>query len=79
MGDVSEVLSKGAETSRETGGNDEEKTDFDRIEEKIANEIAAGGNQQNLSMVAFTATPKATTLQLFGTLKENGKKTAFDN
>jgi type I restriction enzyme R subunit len=79
MGDVSEVLSKGAETSRDIDGNGEEKTDFDKIEEKIVNEIAASGKQQNVSMIAFTATPKATTLQLFGTLNEKGQKTAFDN
>lgn len=29
-------------------------------------------------MIAFTATPKYTTLQLFGTLNEEGKKTNFD-
>ena len=29
-------------------------------------------------MIAFTATPKPTTLQLFGCLNEEGKKVAFD-
>jgi type I restriction enzyme R subunit len=78
MGDVTEVLGKGAEDRREDS-EDEEKTDFDLIEEKITNEIATRGKQQNVSMIAFTATPKATTLQLFGSLNEQGQKTAFDN
>ncbi|GMO43760.1 MAG: DEAD/DEAH box helicase family protein [Treponemataceae bacterium] len=82
MGDVSEVLSKGAGTGQsidEDGDDNEEKTDFEKIEERITKEIAASGKQQNVSMIAFTATPKATTLQLFGTLNDKGQKTAFDN
>ena len=51
-----------------------EKSSYDFIEE----EIARSGKQENVSMIAFTATPKPTTLQLFGTLNENGKKVAFD-
>jgi type I restriction enzyme R subunit len=78
MGDVSEVLSKGIDNSDGTD-DEEEKTDFEKIEEKITKEIASSGKQQNVSMIAFTATPKATTLQLFGTLNEKGRKTAFDN
>jgi type I restriction enzyme R subunit len=78
MGDVSEVLGKKTDSRRDDGG-DEEKGDFDKIEERKAEEIAANGKQRNVSMIAFTATPKATTLQLFGTLNEDGRKTAFDN
>jgi type I restriction enzyme R subunit len=74
MSDVSEVLGKKTENEDE-----EEATEFDKIEEKIKKEIAASGKQQNVSMIAFTATPKATTLQLFGTINEKGQKTAFDN
>ena len=44
----------------------------------IEDEIARSGKQDNVSMIAFTATPKPTTLQLFGTLNEDGKKVAFD-
>lgn len=44
----------------------------------IEDEIARSGKQDNVSMIAFTATPKPTTLQLFGTLNEEGKKVAFD-
>lgn len=44
----------------------------------IEDEISRSGKQDNVSMIAFTATPKPTTLQLFGTLNEKGKKVAFD-
>ena len=44
----------------------------------IEDEIARSGKQDNVSMIAFTATPKSTTLQLFGSLNEEGKKVAFD-
>ena len=44
----------------------------------IEDEIARSGKQDNVSMIAFTATPKPTTLQLFGSLNEDGKKVAFD-
>lgn len=47
------------------------------MEDEIAAELARNGKQQNVSMFAFTATPKPTTLQLFGTLKENGQREAF--
>lgn len=51
-----------------------DKSMADLIEE----EIARCGKQDNVSMIAFTATPKPTTLQLFGSLNEQGKKVAFD-
>ena len=56
------------------GEDQEEKSMGDLIED----EIARSGKQPNVSMIAFTATPKATTLQLFGCLNEKGKKVAFD-
>ncbi|MBR7085822.1 MAG: type I restriction endonuclease subunit R, partial [Oscillospiraceae bacterium] len=37
------------------------------MEDEIAAELAKNGKQGNVSMFAFTATPKPTTLQLFGT------------
>lgn len=57
-----------------TSINEEEKTMADIIED----EISRCGKQSNVSMIAFTATPKPTTLQLFGRLNEQGKKVAFD-
>ena len=56
--------------------------DVQEIEKSMADviedEIARSGKQDNVSMIAFTATPKPTTLQLFGSLNEQGKKVAFD-
>ncbi|MGL6177918.1 MAG: type I restriction endonuclease subunit R [Tannerellaceae bacterium] len=54
--------------------NNSEKSMSDLIED----EIKRCGKQDNVSMIAFTATPKPTTLQLFGSLNENGQKVAFD-
>ena len=42
-------------------------------EDKILNELATQGQHDNLSFFAFTATPKDKTLQMFGTLTEDGK------
>lgn len=53
---------------------EDEKSMSDIIED----EIARNGKQPNVCMIAFTATPKPTTLQLFGCLNEEGKKVAFD-
>ena len=59
-----------------------EKIDVEESDESMADliedEIARSGKQPNVSMIAFTATPKPTTLQLFGCLNEEGKKVAFD-
>ncbi len=46
-------------------------------EDRIADEILRSGKQANVSMFAFTATPKPTTLQLFGRLNKNGQREAF--
>ncbi|MCR5324509.1 MAG: DEAD/DEAH box helicase family protein [Lachnospiraceae bacterium] len=47
------------------------------MEDVICDEIARTGKQKNVSMFAFTATPKPTTLQLFGKLNRKGQKEAF--
>jgi type I restriction enzyme R subunit len=41
-------------------------TASDPVEEALAKAVAARGRQKNLSFFAFTATPKARTLELFG-------------
>lgn len=46
-------------------------------EDQISREIAKNGKQPNVSMFAFTATPKPTTLQLFGRVNINGQHEAF--
>ncbi len=47
------------------------------IEDMISSEIKRNGKQPNVSMFAFTATPKPTTIQLFGGLNAKGQKSAF--
>lgn len=46
-------------------------------EDIIVDEIARTGKQSNVAMFAFTATPKATTLQIFGRANKNGEREAF--
>ena len=47
------------------------------VEEMISDEIKRNGKQANVSIFAFTATPKPTTIALFGHLNVKGKKEAF--
>lgn len=47
------------------------------MEDAIVDEIKRNGKQPNISVFAFTATPKNTTIALFGTLNKKGKKEAF--
>lgn len=63
-----------AAVTQSLGAGDEEYKD---MEDAIADEIARNGKQKNVSMFAFTATPKPTTLQLFGTLNDKGQREAF--
>ena len=46
-------------------------------EEKIFEELATQGKQPNLSFFAFTATPKAKTLQIFGNPNKSGEFEPF--
>ena len=54
--------------------SDEDKTE----EDQMLDEIRRSGKQPNVSMIAFTATPKPDTIQLFGTLNAEGRKESFD-
>ena len=47
------------------------------VEDIIVDEIKRNGKQTNVSMFAFTATPKPTTLDMFGQMNEKGQKEAF--
>ncbi len=49
----------------------------DPVEEALAKAVAARGKHDNLSFFAFTATPKAKTLELFGTKNADGKYEPF--
>lgn len=66
MAAVSYVLSEGDMTQ-----NSNDMEDF------IADEIFRSGKQSNAAMFAFTATPKPTTLQLFGKINRKGQREAF--
>lgn len=57
------------------GAGDEEY--FNDAEEIINAKVREIGKQRNISMFAFTATPKPTTLQLFGSLNTKGQREAF--
>lgn len=55
----------------------EAEENFVDDEDKLLNELASHGKQKNLSFFAFTATPKAKTLQLFGQKTETGSYVPF--
>lgn len=46
-------------------------------EDMITDVIAKHGKQANVSIFAFTATPKSTTLQMFGKVNKKGQREAF--
>ena len=46
--------------------------------EQIEEDVRRVGKQPNVTIIAFTATPKPTTLELFGTTGDDGKKREFD-
>ena len=47
------------------------------IQDQLVQEIQSAGKQKNVSMFAFTATPKPTTLRLFGRPDKHGNYRAF--
>lgn len=63
-----------AAVTKTLGKNDE---DFESVEDIITDEIHRNGKQPNVSMFAFTATPKPTTIQLFGKVNPKGQREAF--
>ena len=63
-----------AAVTKVLGSGEQEQAD---VEDMIVDEIARNGKQQNVSMFAFTATPKPTTLQLFGSINNKGQRQAF--
>ena len=54
-----------------------DKDDFETIEDRLVDEIRRNGKQPNVSIFAFTATPKPTTLQMFGRVNSRGVREAF--
>lgn len=53
-----------------------EQVEYD-IEDMITDEVRRNGKQANISIFAFTATPKPTTILLFGKLNTKGQREAF--
>ncbi|KAA9240375.1 type I restriction endonuclease subunit R [Aerococcus tenax] len=51
--------------------------DYEDEDDIILDQIKKSGKQDNVSMFAFTATPKPTTLRMFGRLNKNGNYEAF--
>lgn len=47
------------------------------VQDILAKEVSRSGKQPNVSIFAFTATPKPTTLESFGKENEKGQKQAF--
>ncbi|MGZ9850479.1 type I restriction endonuclease subunit R [Limosilactobacillus ingluviei] len=47
------------------------------VQDQLVQEIQSSGKQKNVSMFAFTATPKPTTLRLFGRPDKHGNYRAF--
>ena len=74
MRSVTNVLGAVEIAETEEDNEEEQKTEEDQMLE----EIRKSGKQPNVSMIAFTATPKPETLQLFGTLNAQGHKESFD-
>lgn len=63
-----------AAVTQSLGVGDQEIGD---VEDIITDEIRRSGKQANVSMFAFTATPKPTTIQLFGHINTKGQREAF--
>lgn len=63
-----------AAVTQSLGAGDQDIAD---VEDIITDEIKRNGKQANVSMFAFTATPKPTTIQLFGRLNTKGQRAAF--
>lgn len=77
MRSVTNVL--GAADTSEFGTEIEDDDEDQKTEEDMMlEEIRKSGKQSNVSMIAFTATPKPETIQLFGTLNAQGHKESFD-
>lgn len=63
-----------AAVTQSLGAGEQEFTD---AEDMITDEIRRNGKQANVSIFAFTATPKPTTIMLFGRLNRKGQREAF--
>ncbi|MFJ6264127.1 type I restriction endonuclease subunit R [Lysinibacillus xylanilyticus] len=78
ISNVNKVLGKQLEENEEDGEID----DLDLLEalvaQKIGSDLDSRKKQPNVSMIAFTATPKPKTLKKFGTMNVEGQPEPFD-
>lgn len=65
-----------AAITKALGSENFDNADID-AQDMITSEMKRTGKQPNVAMFAFTATPKATTLDLFGKVNAKGQKEAF--
>lgn len=56
----------------------QEPSSIEQVSQIISEDIARSGRQRNVTVIGFTATPTGRTLDMFGTLNEQGQKEAFD-
>ncbi len=76
--DLKQVLGATAEQQLEAAESQEAGVEVgDDPQDMLAATLAARGRQENLSFFAFTATPKARTLELFGTRGVDGNYAPF--
>ena len=66
------ALADTEEALREYAEYEEKQAEEIDPEDKLVREMIIHGRHKNLSFFAFTATPKGTTLEMFGTEDENG-------
>lgn len=71
LADTEKILEEYADLEYEDEENRKDE------EDKLIDELASQGVHENMSFFAFTATPKAKTLQMFGWRDENGKYHPF--
>lgn len=71
------VLAASDEDAPKTGGPIADADQEDDVEDEIRKSMETRGPQKNLSFFAFTATPKAKTLEVFGQKGSDGKPYPF--
>ena len=67
----------GKDMAAVTQSLDAGEQEYADAEDMITDEIRRNGKQANVSIFAFTATPKSTTIMLFGRLNKKGQREAF--
>ncbi len=72
---MKEVLT--AKTLEEAAAEEGDSALDEDAEDQLRKSMQARGKQENLSFFAFTATPKAKTVEVFGTRDESGKPRPF--